>query len=112
MCTRNELENILRSFTSESRALFGDKLKDVILYGSYARGDYDDESDIDVLLLVEIAKDELHKYRRPIAQIANNADWEHVTLLSPVVKNYQEFLQYKEVMPFYKNVDREGVRLF
>ena len=31
---------------------FGDKIRQVILYGSYARGDYNRDSDIDVLIVV------------------------------------------------------------
>ena len=31
---------------------FGDKIRRVILYGSYARGDYNRDSDIDVLIVV------------------------------------------------------------
>ena len=56
MCTRNELDNVLNLFVDGVRNLFDDKLKDVILYGSYARGDFDNESDVDVAVIVDIPK--------------------------------------------------------
>lgn len=111
MCGRTELETILNTFTKDTRELFGDSLKGIILYGSYARGDYDDGSDIDVMVLVDIPKEELHKYGRSITRIANKADWDYTTILSPTVKNVAEFEEYKYDLPFYRNVDTEGVRI-
>ena len=40
-----------------ARESLGDKLDKVILYGSYARGDYDDESDIDIMVLADIPRE-------------------------------------------------------
>ncbi len=111
MCGRIELEAILSDFTKGARELLGDKLKGVILYGSYARGDFDDESDIDVMVLVDIPKGELHRYSRPITKIADNADWDYNTVLSPTLTNAEEFSRYKHAMPFFRNVDAEGVRI-
>lgn len=36
--------------------IYGDKLKKVILYGSYAKQNYDDDSDIDMAILVDLDK--------------------------------------------------------
>ena len=48
MCTQMQLNSLLSEFLKSSKELFGEKLKDIILFGSYARGDYDDESDVDI----------------------------------------------------------------
>jgi hypothetical protein len=37
-----ELNQILKELTERVLPLFGDKLKKIVLFGSYARGDYDD----------------------------------------------------------------------
>jgi tRNA nucleotidyltransferase (CCA-adding enzyme) len=47
-----ELKMILNELIERVRPVFGDKLKKVVLFGSYARGDYDAESDVDVMLMV------------------------------------------------------------
>lgn len=111
MCGKSELNTILELFTKDTRNLLGDKLKSIILYGSYARGDYDSESDIDVMVLVDIPKEELHHYSRPITRIADNADWDYNAILSPTLTNAEEFARYKHAMPFFRNVDTEGVRI-
>jgi len=46
------IEPIVRAFKASLQTMYGDRLRDVVLYGSYARGDYDDESDIDLMVLL------------------------------------------------------------
>ena len=43
------------------KKVFGEKFQSVILYGSYARGDYDEESDIDIMITVDMSREELKK---------------------------------------------------
>jgi predicted nucleotidyltransferase len=111
MLTKYELHNVLFIFAEGVKELFGDKLKGLILFGSYAREDFDEESDIDIMILVDIDKSELHKYRTLVSQIADRADWDYETLLSPMIKSFSEFEKYKESWPFYHTVNMEGVRL-
>ena len=44
---------VLRKCKAALRAMYGDRLKGVILYGSSARGDDAPESDIDLLVLLD-----------------------------------------------------------
>lgn len=46
------LRPVLETFEAELRAAFGDRLRDVRLFGSYARGEATEDSDVDVLVLV------------------------------------------------------------
>ena len=52
MCTQNEAMIVLQEVYEGCRAIFG-KIEEAYLYGSYARGDFHEESDIDILLTVE-----------------------------------------------------------
>lgn len=45
---------LLLSYLSEIKKIYGLHLKSVILYGSYARGDYTPDSDVDIMLLVDL----------------------------------------------------------
>jgi predicted nucleotidyltransferase len=47
------LRPVLCGLQAELRALFGDRLHDVRLFGSYARGEATEDSDVDVLVLVD-----------------------------------------------------------
>jgi len=50
---KNELENIIQEFKIEIRKFVGSNLKRILLFGSYARGDAVEGSDIDLLLIFE-----------------------------------------------------------
>ena len=49
----NNINPIVNDFLNKVKELLQDRLKKVILYGSYARGDYDNSSDIDIMLLTD-----------------------------------------------------------
>lgn len=53
MCTENQLKQVLDVVAENARSIFGTSLHSVILFGSYVRGDYDEESDIDILPLYQ-----------------------------------------------------------
>ena len=53
MCTRNELNLILQAMTQAYQAVYGANVVKIILYGSYARGDYQKDSDIDIVAIVQ-----------------------------------------------------------
>ncbi|MCL2164038.1 MAG: nucleotidyltransferase domain-containing protein [Oscillospiraceae bacterium] len=111
MLIKQELDIIIDSFLRDIKELFGNSLRDVILYGSYARGDFDVDSDIDVMILLDMEETQFHKYRTFVSRIADKADWDYDTLLSPILVNHSEFERNKSFAPFYSNVSREGVRL-
>jgi predicted nucleotidyltransferase len=48
-----EIKNILKEFRRSVEKLYGQKLKSIILYGSWARGDHREESDIDLLVVLK-----------------------------------------------------------
>ncbi|MCI8396314.1 MAG: nucleotidyltransferase domain-containing protein [Clostridia bacterium] len=92
--------------------VFGDRVKKVILYGSYARGDYKKNSDIDIMILTDLNKDELIEYRDRLWDLAYDIELENNVILSPLVKNIDKYNKRIEVIPFYMNVQKEGVVLY
>ena len=64
MISKDELTIITDTISKQYRTVFGDKLKNVYLYGSYARRNYNEWSDIDIAGIVDIKQDEILKYRK------------------------------------------------
>ena len=48
-----DIKNIIDDFVKNVNAILGNRVKKMILYGSYARGDYNKSSDIDIMILTE-----------------------------------------------------------
>lgn len=111
MCSKTTLDKLLKETHGELTKIFGSKLEDVILYGSYARGDHDSESDIDVMALIDAPKSELSKYRRTVSDMANDIDLKYGVLLSVKLQDKFTFNKYSDTLPYYKNVSKEGIRI-
>ncbi len=82
----------------------------VILYGSYARGDYNEESDIDLLILVDkenISRNDRIRISYPLYDIGFDTGM----VISPKIFTKQNWVEPKLVTPFYVEVNREGVTL-
>ena len=109
MCSKNTLELLLKETVNGLRGFFGEQLRSVILYGSYARGDYDDESDIDVMALVDMDKNELAAYRRRISNFSCELDMKYDVVLSVKLQDKATFDRWSAVLPFFQNVKRDGV---
>lgn len=52
MCAKNELSIILKNIYEAYHNVYGKNIVKILLYGSYARGDYTNESDIDIVAIV------------------------------------------------------------
>lgn len=111
MCTEIQLRNIVTQVASQAKAVFADKLHAVILFGSYVRGDYDEESDIDIMILADIDDSDTNTYTRQLYDTLYEFELEHDCVLSLCVVPEDRFNRFKGILPFYRNVDREGVRI-
>ena len=107
----NKIDKIIKKFILEVSNLIGGRLKKVILYGSYARGDYDKNSDIDIMILTDFNDEELAEYRVKIREIACDLELENDIVISPVVRNIEKYNDRINIIPFYMNVQKEGVVL-
>lgn len=110
MCTQAQAITILRQAARRCGALYGDRLREAYLYGSYARGEQHDESDVDILMTVEAAPVEIAARRADVARIASDLSLTHDVTVSLTVKPQEQFARFSEAMPYYRNVVQEGIR--
>ena len=109
MCTDKELNTILRRIASIYRAVYGKKIVKLVLYGSYARGDYKIDSDIDIVAIVEGERADLQEKLKKIWNISSDLELEYGIIVSPTVIPFEEFEKYKNDIPYYRNIQNEGV---
>ncbi len=103
---------LLTQYLSEVQKIYGSHLKTVILYGSYARGDYTSDSDVDIMLLVDLKPEEIDAYSDALSEVGYEYNVNYNIWMMPVVKNLQHFKCWVEAYPFYSNVQKEGVVLY
>ena len=73
--------------------LYGDKLNRIILYGSYARGDNSEESDIDIMIVLNCDVEEIKKLRGLTAEMASDISLEHEVFLSVLLRDKKHYVK-------------------
>lgn len=107
----NNVQKIVNDFLKKVEEVLGNRLRKIILYGSYARGDYNKSSDIDIMILTDLDNAEIEQYRNTISDIAFDMELETGFIISPLIKNIEKYNDRIDVIPFYMNVNKEGVIL-
>ena len=102
-----EIEQILKEFKRKISELYGRRLKKVVLYGSYARGQADDEhSDIDLAVVLAGAVDPCEEIDR-MADIFTDLNLEHNVLIVVYPVSESDFDKIRS--PLLINVRKEGI---
>ncbi len=105
----DSVNTVVYGFASQVKKILGNQLSRIILYGSYARGDYRSNSDVDVLILVKMSESEIKKIENEIFDLAFDVEMETGVDISPIVKNEEHYMYWADTLPFYKNIKDEGV---
>lgn len=76
-------------------------------------GDFNESSDIDIMILTDLKDDEINEYKYKIWDYANDIEFDNNfnIKLSPLVKNINRYNERIDIVPFYTNVQKEGVVL-
>lgn len=101
---------VLAEFLSRLQREWGDRVAHVWLFGSKARGDFDAESDVDLLIVTRDGDDAL---REAVSDVAYDLSLEHGVLLCEHVVSGWRFAQMRARRePLYRNISREGIDLW
>ena len=105
-------KKLMEKYVEEIRKIYGSHLRKVILYGSYARGDFHPDSDIDIMILLDITDLDLKEYNIKLSYMTFDFNLDHDLDIKPIAKNEEHFKKWLDNYPFYANVNREGVVLY
>ena len=106
--TEEQIDYIGQRVVESAREICGNKLRNVILYGSYARGDFEEWSDVDIMILIDANETECEKMDKEIDNQLYDLSFHMNLLLSTIAVPYKRFVRMREAYPFYQNVNKEG----
>ena len=112
MCSKDVLDEITGRVCAAAKEVLGDKLEKVLLFGSYARGDYDEESDIDIFILADIELEDADAERDKIRTCMGDLDLEYDVVTYLCMGCSAVFHQCLDFLPFYMNVQKDGIVLY
>lgn len=103
---KEKLNKLLPEIEKRIRTLFGEKVSKIILFGSYANGKYNSESDIDIMVIVD--DDNIEIYQKKRIEITNDFLDKEGILISILIEKAKFVEEYKNHSPFLINVVKEG----
>lgn len=104
-------QDIILRFSQQVKTILGNKLDKIILYGSYARGDYNEHSDVDIMILTTLTDEEIEEAETEIFDLAFDFQMDYDIDISVVIQNKERFNYWLGALPFYNNVQKEGIVL-
>ena len=106
------MQHLIEQYISEVKKIYGSYLQKVILYGSYARGDFKTDSDIDLMILLDLPDSDLKAYSRKLSYMTYDFNLDNDLDIKPIAKNKAHFTKWSTNYPFYANIHKEGVILY
>ena len=101
-----EVRTILAELRQGLELLYGDRLDGVYLFGSYARGEAEPESDVDVLIVLDEVTDYAGEVDRT-GRLASEVSLRHGLSLSRVFLSRRAWTESTDF--FVRNVRQEGI---
>lgn len=106
------MKNIIEQYITEIKKIYGAHLRKVILYGSYARGDYKTDSDVDIMILLDMSDLDLKAYSQQLSYMTYDFNLDNDLDIKPIAKSEEHFRKWVDNYPFYANIHKEGVVLY
>ena len=101
------LQEVFEKMIPGFQMIFGNVLERIILYGSVARGTQTAESDIAVI--VRKYTEDMHD---KMIDLTVDLELEYNKVLSVLLIDYDNFREWEDVLPFYKNMKKDGIMLW
>ena len=107
------IEKVLSLFVKQSIEKYKSHIRSIILFGSYARGDFRMDSGIDNMVLVDYPREEIGDHMSDLSEISFNIGFDNDFIeINPIMQNEDFFNKWIRSYPFYNNVINEGVQIY
>ena len=104
--------DLIEQYVEAVKKIYGSHIRQIILYGSYARGDFRPDSDVDIMILLDMSDLELKAYAQQLSYMTYDFNMDNDLDIKTIAKNEEHFNKWVVNYPFYANVRREGVVLY
>ncbi|MFQ5340986.1 MAG: nucleotidyltransferase family protein [Anaerolineae bacterium] len=103
----------LVAFVDRLRERYDGDLLRVVLFGSKARMDFDDESDLDVLVVMRMRSDDYREYWNEIVDIAWEIELTYGIVTSLIIKDEVGYANMRDHrLLLARNIEQDGVELW
>jgi len=93
------MQDLIEQYVEEIKKIYGSYVRQIILYGSCARGDFRPDSDVDIMILADISDLELKAYAQQLSYMTYDFNMDH----KPIAKSEAHFNKWIVNYPFYSS---------
>jgi uncharacterized protein len=105
-----DIQPIISEFTEQAKAHYGDRLAKIILFGSYARGEAHDESDVDLLIVLNDKEVQTRKERDSISEMLWKLFLKYLIDLSVIPTTHERYEHSEEYL--FKFIRKDGKLIY
>lgn len=106
------MQDLIKLYVEAVKKIYGSHLQKIILYGSYARGDFRKDSDVDIMILVDMSDLELKMYGQQLSYMTYDFNLDYELDIKSIAKSEEHFNKWVTNYPFYSNIHKEGIVLY
>ena len=74
-------------------------------------GDYNNSSDIDILVLTDYKPSQFYSVLKKLSNMTYDIELDYNVILIPLINNIKSYNDEVDTIPFYANIQKEGVVL-
>ena len=104
--------DLIEQYVEAVKKIYGSHVRQIILYGSYARGDFRPDSDVDIMILLDMSDLELKAYAQQLSYMTYDFNMDNDLDIKPIAKSEAHFKKWIVNYPFYSNAYKDGVVLY
>lgn len=102
----------LDDLVKQLHTIFGNSLQQIWLYGSYARGDFRANSDVDIMVIANKTTEELRIFHDALGTMVYELIIAHDYYSSIQMETRERFQAYLKQIPYFENIANEGIILY
>lgn len=103
------LQEVFEKMIPGFQTIFGNVLERIILYGSVAKRTQTEESNVDIAVIVRRYTEDMHD---KMIDFTVDLELEYNKVLSVLLIDYDNFREWEDVLPLYKNMKKDGIMLW
>ena len=110
--TQRDIDYAGRVFTERAANILKNHIKKIIMYGSCARGDYSNDSDIDIAILTDMDRISVKKYDNELMDAVTDIAMNSEAVVEYICLPTDEYNDKKGWYSYFKNIENEGKVLY
>ena len=95
-----EVKRLLSEVIDKYREVIKDKLVEIILFGSYAKKNQEEYSDVDIMVLIDDSDENIKSFDKALEDINFELTMKYEILVSPILVSFGTFREYVDILPF------------